>query len=80
MKKLLLICLAVLCGLLVGCSKDTRYKKYEVDVFEDVWNQRIYIDKETGVQYIIIGSGNDRCMSVRLDADGRPMIDRSVKK
>jgi hypothetical protein len=80
MRKVLLICLAVSSSLLVGCGyEDTKYKKYDVDVFDVNCSQRIFIDKETGVQYIIIGSGNDRCMSVRLDANGEPMVDRSVK-
>lgn len=80
MKIVLLICLAILCSLPVGCgNKDTKYKKYDVDVFEGIFEQRIYIDKETGVQYIIIGSGRDRCMSIRLDANGKPMVGRSVK-
>ena len=80
-KVLLIICLAILCILLTGCDKreDAKYQKNNVDVFETQIKQRILIDKETGVQYIILGNGHDNCMSVRLDANGKPMVDRSVK-
>lgn len=85
MKKALLICLAIIvgCSLLAGCGskrEDTQYVKYNTKVF-DVGNyQRIYIDKETGVQYIILYADRGVGVSVRLDADGKPMVDESVRK
>lgn len=80
MKKVLLICLAILCSLLTGCgNEDTKYTKHNVDVFDYSYTQQIYVDKETGVQYIYISTGNQCGLSVRLDATGKPMVDRSVK-
>lgn len=80
MKKVLLICLVILCSLLTGCgNEDTKYTKHDVDVFDYPYRQRIYVDKETGVQYIYISAGNLCGLSVRLDANGKPMVDRSVK-
>lgn len=81
MKKALLISLAILCSLLAGCgNEDTKYTKHDVDVFDYPYKQRIYVDKETGVQYIYISAGNQCGLSVRLDANGKPMVDRSVRK
>lgn len=82
MKKVLLICLVILCSLLTGCGskrEDRQYVKYNTKVFDVDNHQRIYIDKETGVQYIILYSDRGVGVSVRLDADGKPMVDRSVK-
>ena len=75
----LLIGLAIIVGfsLLTGCgNEDTKYTKHDVYVFDYPYKQRIYVDKETGVQYIYISAGNQCGLSVRLDADGKPMIDR----
>ena len=81
MKKVLLIYSVILCNLLTGCgNEDTQYVKYDTKVFDYPYKQRIYVDKETGVQYIYISAGNQCGLSVRLDADGKPMVDRSVKK
>ena len=65
--------------------------KRDVTVFESLGAQRlfidketglhyrIFVDKETGVQYIIFDYGRMKCVSVRLDANGKPMVDRGVK-
>lgn len=74
MKKLLLICLAILCSLLVGCSREnTSHKKYDAKVFDSDIEQRIYVDMETGVQYIYIDGYHRAGLSVRVDANGKPM-------
>lgn len=43
----------------------------------------IYVDPETGVQYIVfkkyLGNGGGIGITPRLDADGKPMVGRSVK-
>lgn len=43
----------------------------------------IYVDPETGVQYIVfkkyLGNGGGVSITPRLDADGKPMVGRSVK-
>lgn len=85
MKKALLIGLAIIvgCSLLAGCRtkrEDRQYVKYNTKVFDVDNHQRIYIDKETGVQYIILYSDRGVGVSVRLDADGKPMVDKGVRK
>lgn len=61
-------------------NEDTKYRKSNVDIFDYSGTQRIFVDKETGVQYIVIGICDQKCMSVRLDIDGKPMVDKGVKK
>lgn len=85
--------LAVLIGLatmvaftmLVGCketsakTEKSNYKYRTISVPHD-----IYVDPETGVQYIVIGkfwgSSGGLGITPRLDADGKPMVDGSVRK
>lgn len=77
----LLIGVIIICSLLAGCgNEDTKYRKNNVDIFDYSGTQRIFVDKENGVQYIVIGICDQKCMSVRLDADGKPMVDKGVKK
>ncbi len=81
--KALLIGLATMVAftMLVGCMrKDEKYVKYDAKVFDTTIGQRIYVDKETGVQYIFMEYYKGGALSVRLDADGKPMVDRSVRK
>ena len=50
------------------------------DRFEKVYSQgtlnvvEIWIDKETGVNYVFHASGNAGGMTVLLDRDGKPVI------
>lgn len=78
MRNLVLIGLIICSGILVGCCshthKDTQYVKHDVKIFDANATQHVYIDKETGVQYIIFGVADQRCMSVRLGADGKPLL------
>ena len=78
MKKLLFIILTIIvvCSLIVGCGKGEvkRHVKYDVKVFDTEMEQHIYVDKETGVQYIYVDGHNRAGFSVRLDANGKPMI------
>ena len=76
MRNLVLIGLIICGGILVGCGShnDTRYIKHDVKIFNSSLTQRILIDKETGVQYIYYGSGNGGSLSVRLGADGKPLL------
>lgn len=85
MRKALLIGLATIvgCSLLAGCGKkETKYTKRDVDLFHSSfgYTQNILVDKDTGVQYIFLTGYNVGALSVRLDADGKPMVDRSVRK
>lgn len=77
MRNLVLIGLIICSGILVGCShsnNDTRYVKRDVKIFDSSSEQRILIDKETGVQYIYYGFGTSGSLSVRLGADGKPLL------
>lgn len=89
MKKALLIGLAIMvgCSLLAGCGKksDGKYVKHDVEIFDidsnrSDYDQCILVDKETGVQYIFVEGYKRTALSVRLDANGKPMVDRSVRK
>ena len=48
--------------------------------FEKVYSQgvvnvvEIWVDRETGVNYLFHGSGNAGGLTVLLDADGKPVI------
>ena len=42
----------------------------------DIGNYRVFVDKETGVNYLVFWSfgGDHRAMSVLLDKDGKPIV------
>lgn len=48
--------------------------------FEKIYSQgvvnvmEIWVDRETGVNYLFHGSGNAGGLTVLLDADGKPVI------
>lgn len=87
MRKVLLIGLVTMVAftMLVGCketsakTEKSNYKYSTISVPHD-----IYVDPETGMQYIVIskfyGSSGGLGITPRLDADGKPMVDRCVKK
>lgn len=68
MKKLVVI-LMVLCSLLVGC--DTDFKKVEGNKTNEI---QIYVDPETGVNYLIYQDYNEGGITVRYNADGSIMV------
>lgn len=68
MKKLVAI-LMVWCSLLVGCDKD--FKKIEGNKTDDI---QVYVDPETGVNYLIYDGGYDGGITVRYNADGSIMV------
>lgn len=86
MKKVLLVGLAVIVAsvFLIGCketnaeAKKPNYTYRTISVPYD-----IYVDPETRVQYIVfkmcIGSAGGVGITPRLDANGKPMVDRKVK-
>ena len=64
-------------------SEQSNKEKLPATVFTELPNgygEVILVDKETGVQYICINGHSRLALSVRLDADGKPMVDRGVKK
>lgn len=68
MKKLVVI-LMVWCSLLVGC--DTDFKKVDGNKTGAI---QVYIDPETGVNYLIYDGGYDGGITVRYNADGSIMV------
>lgn len=68
MKKLVAI-LMMWCLLLTGCSTD--FKKVEGNKTNEVM---VYIDPETGVNYLIYDGGYDGGITVRYNADGSIMV------
>ena len=80
MKKLILICCLLFSISLVGCSD-----KPNDDVIDARDNNRfisiylgnsdyIYVDKESGVQYLYIYNGSAGDVEILLDADGKPLL------
>lgn len=68
MKKLVVI-LMVWCSLLVGC--DTDFKKVEGNKTNEI---QVYVDPETGVNYLIYEAYNKGGITVRYNADGSVMV------
>ena len=60
-----------------GCANEAD----EAVIFKNLkQRQDILVDKETGIQYIIISKGAyEQCVTVRLNSDGKPMIDKKWK-
>ena len=68
MKKLVVI-LMVWCSLLVGCTTD--FKKVDGNKTNEI---QIYVDPETGVNYLIYQDYNKGGITVRYNADGSIMV------
>lgn len=68
MKKLVVI-LMVWCSLLVGCSTD--FEKVEGNKTNEI---QVYVDPETGVNYLIYEAYNKGGITVRYNADGSIMV------
>lgn len=69
MKKLIVI-LMVWCSLLVGCG-DTDFKEVDGNKTREI---QIYVDPETGVNYLIYDSYRKGGITVRYNADGSIMV------
>lgn len=68
MKKLVVI-LMVWCSLLVGCKSDI--KKIDGNYTNDVM---VYVDPETGVNYLIYNNLHQGGITVRYNSDGSIMV------
>lgn len=68
MKKLVVI-LMVWCSLLVGCTTD--FKKVDGNKTDEI---KVYVDPETGVNYLIYTSYQQGGITVRYNADGSIMV------
>ena len=81
MKKILLIGLAIItaCTLMVGCNDaSAKTNKLHYMKMGEIYGRveiHIYVDPETGVQYIVFDKAAENIFVVpRLNADGKPMI------
>ena len=80
MKKLILLCCLLLSISLVGCSdkpNDDVIDARETDRFITIYlgnGDYVYVDKETGVQYLYIYNGSAGDVEVLLNADGKPIL------
>lgn len=89
MKKLVAIILTVImtCFIFAGCqtkykataNETKRFIEIESDLEMDssgltVRGNTIYVDRETGVMYLVFYGGNRAGITVLLNADGTPMI------
>ena len=55
-------------------KKDERFVKTLEEGSSLGWLRTIFVDKQTGVNYLYIGAGYGGGLTVLLGADGRPVI------
>ena len=72
MKKIISLILVIAIILLVGCAETTEADT-QIDYIQD-GNSYIYVDKETGVNYIVYSAYYKAGITVRLNADGTPYV------
>ena len=82
-RKLLSLISAFVIGtsLMIGCAPvsaaETAVKEVEYDRFVRVYREDrtyIYVDIETGVQYMLYAGSYGPAMTVLLDSDGKPLL------
>ena len=57
----------------------SKNKRFEKVYSQDMGSTEIWVDKETGVNYLYHQSGYSGGMTVLLDKDGKPIISAIVK-
>ncbi len=55
-------------------QKDERFVKALDEGSTFSWQRTIWIDRETGVNYLWVASGNGGGLTVLLDRDGKPVV------
>lgn len=55
-------------------QKDERFVKMLDEGSTFSWQRTIWIDRETGVNYLLVASGNGGGLTVLLDRDGKPVV------
>ena len=54
-------------------------KRFEATYSQDMGSVKIYVDKQTGVNYMYIGNGYGGGVTPLLNRDGTPMITTVLK-
>ena len=55
-------------------QKDERFVKALDEGSTFSWQRTIWVDRETGVNYLWVASGNGVGLTVLLDRDGKPVV------
>ncbi len=67
------LCPAFLYGVMIMAKKQERFvKTYSAEGF--VTTKEIYVDRETGVNYLFVSEGNAGGLTLLIDRDGKPLI------
>ena len=77
MKKVISLILVIAIILLVGCAETTEANtkvNYIQDCMDNFEPCRIFVDKETGVNYIVYIGTKSCALTPRLNADGTPYV------
>lgn len=57
----------------------SKYKRFEKVYSQDLGSTIIYVDKETGVNYLFVANGYAGGLTPLLDRDGKPVITTVIK-
>ena len=55
-------------------KKDERFVKMLDEGSGFGWQRTIFVDRQTGVNYLLVASGNGGGLTVLLDRDGKPVV------
>lgn len=55
-------------------------KRFEKVYSQDLGSMQIYVDKETGVNYLFVSYGNAGGLTPLLDREGKPVISPIINK
>ena len=55
-------------------KKDERFVKVHEESGGILWEKAVFVDRQTGVNYLYIGAGNGGGLTVLLDASGKPVV------
>ena len=55
-------------------KKDERFVKVHDEGSGLGWQRAVFVDRQTGVNYLFIGSGYSGGLTVLLGADGKPVV------
>ncbi|MCL2300953.1 MAG: DUF6440 family protein [Firmicutes bacterium] len=60
--------------------KDHRLRKIAREADSGITEtiREIYVDTQTGVQYLIVNTGTSVAVTLMLDAEGKPLVDKRI--